>query len=174
MKEKFWLVTSFVLGTLLLVSLFAVWQGDSSALPARSEQASATKSPTKPVALSQLQAEPQPFDWGEIKINGGIVQKEFKIKNEGESVKTERLETSCMCTEASLNGSPFFGMPGHQANPGFTTEINKGQEVTLTVRFDPAAHGPEGLGKVDRVIRIWFSRPENSYKDIEFTANVVK
>lgn len=42
MKEKFWLLTSVILGTLLLVSLFAIWQGSPSSL--RSSGQGAAKS----------------------------------------------------------------------------------------------------------------------------------
>lgn len=171
MKEKFWLATAMILGSLLLVSLLVIFAGEKTGSTVTGNQ---TQAKAKPVVLSQIKVEPQPSDWGDLKINGGLVEKQFKIKNEGEAVKTTRVETSCMCTEASLNGSQFFGMPGHAGNPGFVMDLGKGEETTLIVRFDPAAHGPEGLGKVDRVVRIWFNQPENSYQDIAFSANVVK
>lgn len=181
MKERIWLIASIVFGTLLLISVFALWQGDRSGNTTNSGLTSATPTPEKPkpISLPSITASPEPFDWGNIKINGGIVQTKFTLKNSSaEAVSISKLETSCMCTEASLKigekESPFFGMPGHTPNPGWQAEISAGQEAILTVKFDPAAHGPEGLGKVNRVARIWFSKPDNTYRDIAFVANVVK
>lgn len=179
MKQKIWLLTSVILGTLVVISLFALWQGGKTGNVASSLSSAPTANNSKPTPITSLTANPDPFDWGNIKINGGIVQTKFALKNTSSQVlKVAKLETSCMCTEASLKigdqESPFFGMPGHAGNPGWQAEIASGAEVSLTVKFDPAAHGPEGLGKVDRVARIWFSDPANSYRDIAFTANVVK
>lgn len=163
-----------------MLSLFAFWQGDKSPKAGKTSGLPTPLPQTKPVPLSFLTVSPEPFDWGNIKINGGIVQTKFSLKNlSQETVKVAKVETSCMCTEASLKAgdqeSPFFGMPGHGgANPGWQAEITPGGEATLTVKFDPAAHGPEGLGKVTRVTRIWFSQPVNTYRDIAFAATVVK
>lgn len=181
MREKIWPIASVILGTLLLLSLFTFWQGDKSPKAGKtSGLPTPVPSQTKPAPLSLLTVSPEPFDWGNIKIGGGIVQMKFTLKNTStEAISVSKLETSCMCTEASLKTgdkeSPFFGMPGHGgANPGWEAEITPGQEATLTVKFDPAAHGPEGLGKANRVARIWFSQPVNTYRDIAFTATVVK
>lgn len=178
MKEKIWPLVAVILGTFLVITLFALWQGQGDKTGGQ-VSSNPTQPQKKPVVLSSLKVSPEPFDWGNIKINGGIVQTQFTLKNEADkAVSIARIETSCMCTEASLKvgekKSPFFGMPGHAGNPGWQAEITPGEEVTLTVKFDPAAHGPEGLGKVDRVTRIWFSQPENSYRDIAFAATVVK
>lgn len=177
MKEKTWLMASAILGTLLLVSFFAIWQGGKGG--SGSSFTAPTTTNTKLTPLSSLTVSPEPFNWGSLKINGGIVQTKFTLKNtSSQALKITKLETSCMCTEASLKvgdqESPFFGMPGHAGNPGWPAEVAPGGEMILTVKFDPAAHGPEGLGKVDRLARIWFSEPANSYRDIAFTANVVK
>ena len=176
MKEKTWLLASAILGTLLLVSFLAIWQGGKVN---QSSSITSTTSQSKPVPVTGLTAAPEPFNWGNIKINGGIVQAKFTLKNTSpRALKIAKLETSCMCTEASLKigdqESPFFGMPGHAGNADWQAEIAPGAEASLTVKFDPAAHGPEGLGKVDRIARIWFSDPANSYRDIAFTATVVK
>lgn len=177
LQEKTWLMASAILGTLLLVSLFAIWQGGKGGSSPSSTVPTTTN--TKSTPLSSLTVSPEPFNWGSLKINGGIVQTKFTLKNtSSQALKVAKLETSCMCTEASLKigdqESPFFGMPGHAGNAGWQTEIAPGAEASLMVKFDPAAHGPEGLGKVDRITRIWFSEPANSYRDIAFTANVVK
>ncbi len=181
MKNKIWPIAAVVLGTLLLISLFAFWQGNKSPKTGVTSGVSTpVPTQTKPVALNSLSVSPEPFDWGDIKIGGGIVEQKFTLKNTADTaISVSKLETSCMCTEASLTvgdkESPFFGMPGHQgANPGWQAEIAPGAEVTLTVKFDPAAHGPQGVGKINRSIRIWFSQPANSYRDIGFVANVVK
>lgn len=176
--KKIWPIATIVLGTVLLISVFAIWQGDKSGGIASAP--AATPTPSKPpTAVSEISVSPQPFDWGNIKYGGGIVETKFTLKNTSSNVlKIAKVETSCMCTEASLKvgdkESPFFSMPGHTANPGWQADFQPGQEAIITAKFDPAAHGPEGIGKVDRVIRVWFSQPENSYQDVNFSGTVVK
>lgn len=129
--------------------------------------------------LSGLEVSPQPFEFGDVSMKNGIVNKTFTLKNKtGQPIEVAKIETSCMCTEASLKvgdkESPFFGMPGHIQNPGWQATIPPDGEVFLTARFDPNAHGPSGTGFAKRVVRVFFSNPQNTYADINFTANVVK
>lgn len=47
-----------------------------------------------------------------------------------------------------------FGMPGHGAIPTINEALEPGTEATIEVVFDPAAHGPAGVGKVNRVVTV--------------------
>ena len=60
-----------------------------------------------------------------------------------------------MCTQMTIRrgGQSYgpFGMPGHG---GFMPKINMvlepGEEFEAEVVFDPAAHGPSGIGRIER------------------------
>lgn len=99
------------------------------------------------------------YDFGTISMAKGIVTHTFKIKNEsGEAVTVNKMYTSCMCTTASiiLGGKQFgpYGMPGHGVIPKIGETINPGEEAEVEVAFDPAAHGPAGVGRIQRSITI--------------------
>ena len=79
----------------------------------------------------------------------------FKIKNNGDKeVKVSKLYTSCMCTSASLITSDGrrgpFSMPGHSSIPVIDVPLKAGEEAEIEVVYDPAAHGPAGVGRIER------------------------
>src|SRR4030042_2437394 len=95
------------------------------------------------------------FDFGDVSMANGKVSRVFKIKNTGsETLSINKIYTSCMCTEAVLTIADFrskaFGMLGHGPAPKIKKELMPGQEAEVEVIFDPAAHGPAGLGKITR------------------------
>lgn len=97
------------------------------------------------------------FDFGEVSMSKGEVSHVFQIRNSGaESVKIERVYTSCMCTTALLRkaGKKFgpFGMQGHGYIPKINQTFMPGEEAEVEVVFDPAAHGPSGIGYVERIV----------------------
>ena len=99
------------------------------------------------------------YDFGTISMAAGKVKHQFKIKNtSSEAVNIEKMYTSCMCTTAVLMvGSKQFGpygMPGHGAIPKINQSINPNEEVIVEIVFDPAAHGPAGVGRIQRTITI--------------------
>lgn len=109
-----------------------------------------------PVA-SVLQAEETTFDFGTISMANGKVSHVFKVKNSGtEEVDVRKIYTSCMCTTASLKVGEEtfgpFGMPGHGALPTINAAITSEGEGEVEVVFDPAAHGPAGVGKIQRTV----------------------
>jgi len=104
-----------------------------------------------------LTAEENAFDFGPISMATGNVKHEFKIKNTGTgTIIVEKMYTSCMCTTASLVTSKKkygpYGMPGHGFVPKINTSIGPNEEVTVETIFDPAAHGPAGVGRVERAV----------------------
>ena len=154
-----------VAGVVLVVGLL-FWFGkiNSSSVP---------KNP--PLGANLLTASEGSFDFGTISMARGNVSRMIKIKNNAtEPVLIEKLYTSCMCTEAvlAINGRRRgpFGMPGH----GFTSPLKKsiasGEEVVISVTFDPAAHGPAGVGKIERVVRL--ETKDKGALELEIMANV--
>jgi len=97
------------------------------------------------------------YDFGTISMAAGKVSHDFKVKNTGaEPVKIEKLYTSCMCTAAYFfqNGKKLgpFGMAGHGFVPPLKKSLAPGEEVIISAVFDPAAHGPAGVGPIEREI----------------------
>lgn len=106
---------------------------------------------------SSLIADENSFGFGSISMAAGNVTKRFTVRNQGsEPVMVRKLSTSCMCTTASLINGPRrigpYGMPGHGSVPTFSEAIAPGQEAIVEVVFDPAAHGPAGVGPVNRAV----------------------
>lgn len=122
-----------------------------------------------------LTAQEQIFDFGTISMAAGKVSHIFKIKNTGtESLTITKIYTSCMCTEATFVKSNIkkgpFGMLGHGFIPGINQTLAVSEEAQIEVVFDPAAHGPAGLGKTERIVYL-----ENTGKnnlELIITANV--
>lgn len=99
------------------------------------------------------------YDFGTISMKDGNVTKEFTITNGSDTETTLRtLITSCMCTTAFIVGDDGtakgpYGMPGHGASvPPANETIAAGEDRIIRVVFDPNAHGPAGVGRIDRVI----------------------
>ena len=106
-----------------------------------------------------LSAEETSFDFGTVSMKNGKVNHVFKIKNDTDSTAVvSKLFTSCMCTTASIsvNGTKKgpFGMPGHGSIPRIDQELSAGDEAEVEVIFDPTAHGPAGVGKIERVVSV--------------------
>ena len=81
-----------------------------------------------------------------------------------------------MCTTSYIireNGSKSrpFGMPGHGGTVPKANEIVKaGKSLDIEVVFDPNAHGPAGVGFIERVV---FLEDENkNIVEFKFRANV--
>ena len=98
------------------------------------------------------------YDFGTISMADGKVSKIFQVTNPtAKDINIESVVTSCMCTVAyieSANGEKGpFGMPGHGGPVARANEIIKvGESREVKVVYDPNAHGPAGIGPVDRFI----------------------
>ncbi len=98
-------------------------------------------------------------DFGKISMSDGKVSYEFIVKNQAQTpTKIKRVYTSCMCTQAEfiLGWKTFgpFGMLGHSIIPSINQLIEAGEKFIIKVTFDPAAHGPAGLGEMKRQVYI--------------------
>lgn len=98
------------------------------------------------------------YDFGRIRMADGKVEKIFTVTNtSGSDVTLEKITTSCMCTVAYLESAGGekgpFGMPGH-GGPSTPVEeaLKPGESRRVRVVFDPNAHGPAGIGPVNRSI----------------------
>lgn len=124
-----------------------------------------------------LVADELSYDFGKISMKDGNVSKTFKVTNTGgEDVNVPSLYTSCMCTTAyilNVNGTKKgpFGMPGHGAVVAKANEVIKaGETREIEVVYDPNAHGPAGVGLIERSV---FLEDENkSVVEFKFRASV--
>lgn len=108
----------------------------------------------------QLSVTEPTYDFGEVSMAKGLVNHEFVLSNNSSApVKVGAVETSCMCTTAYLkvgeNGREVgpFGMAGHGGLKNSANLIVPlGEKLIVRAVFDPAAHGPAGVGPVERQI----------------------
>ena len=108
---------------------------------------------------SALQTDEPSFDFGTISMAGGNVSREFSFVNSGgETLTINQIYTSCMCTTAVLDlaGRKFgpFGMPGHGFSTPIKAEVAPSVAGKINVVFDPAAHGPAGVGLIERFVYV--------------------
>ena len=106
-----------------------------------------------------LVAREQFFDFGPISMRAGNVSHRFWFRNEGLDPATiHRVYTSCMCTTATLvkgmRTIGSYGMPGHGPLPVVDQTLEPKEVAYVDVVFDPAAHGPAGLGRTERTVTI--------------------
>ena len=167
MKSK--TIISFLIIILGIIGLF--WWGRSvqkstSANPSSNLSASA-------LALSALETS---YDFGKISMAQGLVEKIFEISNPtNQDITVERITTSCMCTLSYISTSEDkekgpFGMVGHGGTVPKANEIIKaGESRKLRVVFDPNAHGPAGVGIINRVVTL----EDNGGGTLEFEIKAV-
>lgn len=119
---------------------------------------------------------PTSADWGQIPMYKGNVTKEFILKNTGtDTLKLFNVKTSCHCTKAHLTinskDSPNFGMDSYSSWVG---EVAPGKEAKLSVVFDPAYHGPQGVGPINRFVSVETNDKTNSKLTFTVTGTVFK
>ncbi|KKU22503.1 MAG: hypothetical protein UX31_C0001G0021 [Candidatus Nomurabacteria bacterium GW2011_GWA1_46_11] len=141
-----------------------------------------TKANTSPALNSVLAAEEPNYNFGTISMANGNVSHAFKVKNTGtETITVSKLYTSCMCTTAKLKITDFsnlsgqaqygpFGMPGHGSASLIKASIAPDQEAEVEVVFDPNAHGPAGVGRIERVVVL--ENNAGAPVELEFSATV--
>ncbi|MEX0877715.1 MAG: DUF1573 domain-containing protein [Candidatus Spechtbacterales bacterium] len=140
------------------------------------------ESDSKAVEYSQgsLAGSGQSFNFGTIDMQDGDVVHEFEIKNESvEPVLITKAYTSCMCTVAYIydaEGKEYgaFGMLGHGRLPALNATVEPGETVIVKAVFDPAAHGPSGVGLADRVIYIETNSAQSPKMELSFRAMVTR
>ena len=161
-EKKFTIIT--ITATLIIMLGGAFYMGSSSTpTVSASQNAKATVSETS-------------SDWGDIPMLKGNVTKVFTIENTGTDIlKLFNVKTSCHCTKARVsinsNESPDFGMNGLSSWIG---EIAPGKKATLSVIFDPAYHGPNGVGPINRYVSVETNDKSNPKITFTVTGTVFK
>lgn len=122
--------------------------------PAGGDPAPAVAGARAPQPLSVIGS---PYDFGPVSMARGKVSYDFRVTNSGtEPVTIRKMYTSCMCTVARLTTREGtigpVGMPGHGFVPNIDRVIAPGETAVVTATFDPAAHGPAGIGRIDRTV----------------------
>ena len=136
-----------------------------------------TDSQTKEAGSHALTASEPFFDFGTISMAAGTVPHVFDIKNASQvPVTITKIYTSCMCTLATLVTSAGrvgpFGMPSHESIPNIQQTLAPNEEARVEIVFDPAAHGPQGTGKVRRIVYLETGGGPDSAFELTFEATV--
>ncbi len=140
------------LGLILLVVVGLIWIGGGFK----------SKVPTASINENYggaLTVEESSYDFGTVSMANGKVSKDFILENQSQgNVKIGEIYTSCMCTEAEVKVGDKtygpFGMPGHLSAGKANAIIGPGEKVIVKTIFDPAAHGPSGVGPIERQISV--------------------
>lgn len=172
MKNKTKNLIIYSIGIVFLVGIVALvmagWNNDGD------------NTNSSPYSASALSAVESSFDFGALSMEDGDVFHEFEVKNEGvEPVNIEKVYTSCMCTTASITDSygkkyGKFGMQGHGSSSKTSIEVGPGESVIVKAIFDPAAHGPSGVGLVQRSIYIETNSSRSPKFELSFQAMVTR
>ncbi|MBI4114727.1 MAG: DUF1573 domain-containing protein [Candidatus Niyogibacteria bacterium] len=132
-------------------------------------------------SASALAADEADFDFGTISMKDGNVSHQFQIRNDGdELVVIQKVYTSCMCTTASLTDSDgktygTFGMPGHGGpSAAARVEVDPGEIIRVDAVFDPAAHGPSGVGLAERSVYLETNSQKSPKLELTFQAMVTR
>lgn len=170
MKEKNKIVSFVVVLVVLFAVLFLVGKPN----PNKNKNVDANSNASSVVSV--LKATETLYDFGMISMKNGDVSKTFKVTNISDvDVLIPSLTTSCMCTRAYFidsDGSKAgpFGMPGMGVVPKLNKIIKAGESADVEVVYDPNAHGPAGVGIIDRFV---YLEDENGNKlQFEIKANV--
>ncbi len=163
-RKSFVPIVTFVLFIFLLGAM--IFFGLRNARPA-SDAVGATQD-------AVVQIEPEMLDMGTVRQSEGIAERSFTIENKGAApLRISSLQTSCMCTSVQLvvgeEKSQRFGMAGHggssAAPRSWSMEIPPGTQGELKVFYDPNAHGPSGVGPVERIIT--FNTNDIAHQNVE-------
>jgi len=124
-----------------------------------------------------LTAEETFYDFGTISMKNGNVSKKFRVANSsGADITLSKVTTSCMCTvayilrEDATRKGPY-GMPGHGGFVPKANEIIKaGESREIEVVYDPNAHGPAGVGLIER--SVYLQDESGKVTELNFKVNV--
>ncbi|TSC67324.1 MAG: hypothetical protein CEO19_284 [Parcubacteria group bacterium Gr01-1014_73] len=109
---------------------------------------------------SSLTASETIYDFGAISMKNGDVNKEFMVTNPtAQDITIKTMLTSCMCTTAFVvksdgNTKGPFGMAGMGYVSAVDEIIKAGESRVIRVVYNPNAHGPAGVGRIDRFITL--------------------
>lgn len=122
---------------------------------------------------SVLSVDSNLHDFGTISMKDGDVIKEFVVTNPSDKdIFVSTVVTSCMCTKAFIVKSDGktkgpFGMTGMGYVPPLNETIKAGENRIVRVVYDPNAHGPAGVGFIDRFVTLTDSSGNNLELEIK-------
>lgn len=140
---------------LIVLGLFGLaWWGRSNQA-ASNQTGGSTQSSVN--SKSSLVAKETFYDFGTISMKNGLVEHIFKVTNSSDKdIYIKKVNTSCMCTSAYLETASGekgpFKMEGMGYLPPANETIKAGESWDVKVVYDPNAHGPAGVGAIDRLI----------------------
>lgn len=141
--------------------------------------ASSATASTAPSNASLVAVESS-YDFQTIKMQDGNVTHAYPIRNDGpDPITVTSVITSCMCTNARVTagGRTYgpYGMPGH-GGPARKADfvIAAGETATVEAIFDPAAHGPSGVGLAERTITLETTSTVTPTVELDFRAQVTR
>ena len=154
MKEQIKQI-SILLGFIVIVVVGLVWFSNNSKNGAPTAAINETFN-------GALTLEESKYDFGAVSMAKGKVSKEFALENKSAGdVNIGEVFTSCMCTEAELKAGNRtagpFGMQGHGLARKANLIVKAGETLTVKTIFDPAAHGPAGVGPIERQVAVYTS-----------------
>lgn len=129
------------------------------------------------VEASDVQVSPESYDIGKVLMKNGLVTREYEIKNNSENtLRLKKIVTSCMCTRAQVvtgdKRTRLYAMEMNGVkNPIISFDIPGKSTAKVIVKFDPAAHGIQGAGVVDRTVWLTFVDPIGT-KQVTFHGEV--
>lgn len=141
---------------LVFVGLF-IWGYSGKGGTAASVQNAPNSSNTSQSALTASETF---YDFGTISMKNGNVTKEFRVTNPTDKdITVSTVLTSCMCTTAFIVGQDGgvkgpFSMPGMGYAPSANELIKAGESRVIRVIYDPNAHGPAGVGRIERFVAL--------------------
>lgn len=116
---------------------------------------------------------------GDIAYSKGILYHSFPIENKGnKDLEIANMATSCTCTKVFLKiegkDGPNFGMKGMSTPSSWKGILKPGEKGEVIAAFDATYHGPQGVGKVSRMVSFETNDPDNPYIELSFEGEVVK
>ncbi|MCR4334165.1 MAG: DUF1573 domain-containing protein [Patescibacteria group bacterium] len=141
-------VIATILACFVFIGLLVWGYSNSNKLPSSSSN----------VSKSLITTTETIYDFGNISMKNGNVTKEFTVTNPtNEDITISTVLTSCMCTTAFIIGPDGstkgpFSMAGMGYVPPANEIIKTGESRIIRVVYDPNAHGPAGVGQIDRVV----------------------
>lgn len=144
--------STIVVGLLAAAFLIGV------ALLGRSTEGALSSQPD--IAVKSALSAPQTiYDFGAVSMKNGKVSHRFQIINPTDKdLIAEYLSTSCMCTTAYIVDdkaqSGPFGMEGMGSSGKARMLFKPWETREIEVMFDPNAHGPAGVGPLQRFVTL--------------------
>ncbi|MFA5838958.1 MAG: DUF1573 domain-containing protein [Candidatus Paceibacterota bacterium] len=131
-----------------------------------------TESIKKSEVSSVLTTSEKIYDFGTISMKDGLVNYTFKVTNPSDKdIYIKKINTSCMCTQAYIETADGekgpFGMEGMGYIPPVNETIKAGEFRNVKVVYDPNAHGPAGVGMIDRFIYLIGADGETTQLEIK-------